>query len=109
MTTWVRKSGHMSSMEQVTDVGGGFLGHGNAWRWGIPDVPSVRCNSIPLLRTYSQEVLNSGVEVEVRKKDRTALEDERQGWFLEFIVYVGSAQGAEQRRHGSTYSAQRGV
>ena len=41
----VGMSGHVSSMGQVTDVGGGLLGHGNAWRWGNPDVSSMRCNT----------------------------------------------------------------
>ena len=38
--------GHVSSVEQVTDMGGGLLGCGNAWRWGNMDVSSVRCNNI---------------------------------------------------------------
>ena len=31
------------------DMGGGLVGHGNAWRWGNPDVPSMRCTRGTLL------------------------------------------------------------
>ena len=47
-------SGHMSFVEQVTEVGGGLSGCGDAWRWGSLDVSSVRCNKfsvVELLRT----------------------------------------------------------
>ena len=40
----VQMSGHVSSMGWVTHMGGGLSGHGNAWRWGNPDVSSARCN-----------------------------------------------------------------
>ena len=37
----------MNSMGQVTDVGGGLLGHRNVWRWRNLDVSSARCNNHP--------------------------------------------------------------
>ena len=42
---WVRMSGCVSSVGQVTDIGGGLSGRRNAWRWGNLDVSSTRCNS----------------------------------------------------------------
>ena len=104
---WVQMSGCISSMEQVTDIGGGLLECGSVWRWGSPDVSSVRCNSIPLLQTYFQEVLSSGVGVEVRQEERMVLEDERQGWFVEFTQLGYGAQSSAGV--GSAYSAQRRV
>ena len=69
---------------------------------------SARCSSIPLLQTYSQEVLSSGVGVVVvRQEDRSALENERQGWFLEFMQVAHGMQNGVCA--GSTYSAQRRV
>ena len=65
---------------------------------------SARCNSIPLLWTYSQEVLSSGVGVEVRQEDRMALEDKRQGWFLGFTWVAHGAQSGMGM--GSAYLAQ---
>ena len=38
--------GRMSSVGWVTDIGGGLSGCGNAWRWGKPDMSSMRCNSL---------------------------------------------------------------
>ena len=40
----VQMLGHMSSMGWVTDAGEGLSGYGNIWRWGNPDVSSMRCN-----------------------------------------------------------------
>ena len=44
----VQMSRCVSSMGQVTDMGGGLLGCGNPWRWGSPDVSSARCNNYTL-------------------------------------------------------------
>ena len=74
---------------------------------GNPDVSSTRCNSILLLRTYSQEVLSLGVGVVVRQEDRSALENERQGWFLEFMQVAHGMQSGTGM--GSAYSAQHRV
>ena len=68
---------------------------------------SARCNSIPILQTYSQEVLSSGVGVVVRQEDRSALENKRRGWFLEFMWVVHRMQSSVGT--GSSYLAQRGV
>ena len=56
---------------------------------GNPDVSSARYNSIPILQTYTKEVLSSGVGVVVRQVDRSVLENERWGGFSG--VYTGSA------------------
>ena len=42
----VQMLGRMNSVGQVTDMGGGLSGHGNAWRWRDPDVSSARCNTL---------------------------------------------------------------
>ena len=42
---WVRMLGCVSSVEQVTDAGGGLSGHRNTWRWRNLDVSSARCNT----------------------------------------------------------------
>ena len=39
-------SGHVSSVGQVTDTGGGLSGCGNTWRWRNPDVSSIRRNRV---------------------------------------------------------------
>ena len=82
-------SGCMNNMGRVTDVGGGLSGCGKHVEVGNPDVSSTRYNSIPILQTYSKEVLSSGVGVVVRQVDRLVLENERWGGFSG--VYTGSA------------------
>ena len=97
MTTKMWMSGRVSSMEWVTNMGGGLSGHRNAWRWGSSDVSSMRCNSILLLWAYSQEVLSLGVGVEVKQEGRQHWKTRGRDGFSG--VYMGSAWGAEQRRH----------
>ena len=104
---WVRMSGCMNSVGWVTDAGGGLSEHWKCMEMGNLDVFSTRCNSIPLLWTYSQEVPSSGVEVVVRQVDRSALENERWGWFLKFMQVAHGKQSG--MGVGSAYLAQCGV
>ena len=42
----VRMSGCVNSVGQVTDAGGGLLGHGKCVEMGNPDVFNARCNRV---------------------------------------------------------------
>ena len=103
----VQMLGCMSGVEWATAVGGGLSGRGKCMEMGNPDVFSAMCNSIPLLQTYSQGVLSSGVGVVVRTEDRSALVNERWGWFLEFTQVVHGMQSGTGM--GSAYLAQHRV
>ena len=43
---WVQMSGHVNSVGQVRDAGGGLSGCGKCVEMGNPDVSSTRCNRL---------------------------------------------------------------
>ena len=71
----------------VTDAGGGLSGCKNAWRWGNPDVSSMRCNRVAQLcdvgiqqpwklsikKSYHKEIVSKILE---QLKNKTQVKDE---------------------------------
>ena len=84
-------------------MGGGLSGCGKCVDVRNLDVSSTSYNSIPLLWTYFQEVLSSGVGVVVRQVDRSVLENKRRVGFLEFTQVAHGMQSGIGM--GSAYSA----